>query len=69
MLDGDGQIQPDLKDLPNPFVMSEHLEALMEGLDPEAPPKPAEGTQMFGWLPDLANAQVGMLKLCNEYQA
>jgi hypothetical protein len=69
MLDGDQKVQPDLKDLPSPFIMSEHLDPLLQDLDPDETPGHVEGEQMFAWLPDLANAQVGMPKMCNKYQA
>jgi hypothetical protein len=64
MVDG----QKDTADLPNPFVLSTHLEPLLEGLDAHAPPEVVEGSQVFPWLPDLADAQVGMPMKVNRYE-
>ena len=68
MLDGDQALAPDLADLPNPFVMSQHMHELLQGFDPQAAPEVIQGTQAFEWLPDLVDGQAGMPKKCNAYQ-
>ena len=68
MLDGERDLPEDLQDLPNPFVFSEHFDILCQGLDPAEPKPKREGKQMLDWLPDVADAQVGMPLKVNAYQ-
>lgn len=68
MLDGQQALPPELVNLPNPFIMSEHMDDLVRGLDPAGAPSTVSGGQAFDWLPDLVDSQAGMPKKCNAYQ-
>lgn len=67
-LDGDGALPGDMQDLPDPFVIEEHLPALLEGLDPEADAGFVEPPAAHTWLPDLASAHVGQPYNTNDFQ-
>jgi hypothetical protein len=64
---GHQAVPPDLRDLPNPFILSQHMAELARGLDPDALPPLMEG-RADGWLPDLAGASVGMPKKINAHE-
>lgn len=57
-----------LAEIKGPFIMSQHLPLLLEGLDPEAPPEVVTGGQMVDWLPDLSDKGVGLRRIVNPYQ-
>jgi hypothetical protein len=68
MLDGAADIPDDLRNLPNPFLFPQQADELCQEHDPDAPPALMEGRQVFDWLPDLADNQVGMPRKVNDFQ-
>jgi hypothetical protein len=65
---GHQAVPPDLRNLPNPFIFSEHMKEITRGLDPGEAPPVVEGETDTDWLPDLATATVGMPKMINRHE-
>ena len=67
MLDGHIDTGDGPEELPNPFILDEHLPKLLQGLDRAAAPDKVTGQQAFAWLPDLADAAIGRPMLLNAW--
>eukprot|EP00892_Ulva_mutabilis_P000379 jgi/Ulvmu1/10341/UM061_0024.1 len=68
-LRGDGVLPEDMQDLPQPFVLEEHLPGLLAGLDPEGDAGTIPPPDAPSWLPDLASSHVGQTLNTNDFQA
>lgn len=69
-LDGERSemLPPEMARLPEPFILDEHLDKLLEGLDPNAAAGEVKEKEGVEWLPDVAFSHVGMKQRDNEYQ-
>lgn len=69
-LDGERSemLPKDMARLPEPFVLDEHLDKLLEGLDPNAAAAEVQEKEGVEWLPDVSFSHVGMKHRDNVYQ-
>lgn len=60
---------PDMEELPERFILEEHLPHLLKGLDPDSPVPLVEAVEGVEWFPDISLSHAGMEYQCNDYQA